>query len=136
MKKLLLFGALAFGLSAFGQVPYYSLHDACETSIDKCWKLGLSWDEDLMDYSTIQESEMLLTFFPKKNSQCSDSITYRLTPLDESGNFALWQYKNTNISIQVRMQLIETFFGYQLNEIILTNSIVNDCQPISFTWKN
>jgi hypothetical protein len=60
-------------------IPYYSLHDACETSLDKCWKLGLFWDEDLMDYSTIHQSEMLFTYFPKKNSQCSDSTTYILT---------------------------------------------------------
>jgi hypothetical protein len=106
MKKLLLYWALAFGLDTFGQVPNYSLHNACETSIDKCWKLGLCWEEDLMDYSTIHESEMLLTYFPKKNSQCSDSTTYRLPPLEESGDFAIWQYKNSNISIQVRLQLV------------------------------
>ncbi|MFM7638084.1 MAG: hypothetical protein ACKO5W_09470 [Crocinitomicaceae bacterium] len=135
MKKPLIFGVLAFGLNAFGQVPYYSLHDDCETNIDKCWKLGLCWDEDLMDYSTIHESEMLLTYFPKKNSQCTENATYRLTPSGESGEFALWQYKNINISIQVRMQLVETGFGYDLYDVRITNSLVNDCHPIGFTWK-
>jgi len=130
MKKLLL-----FGLNAFGQVPYYSLHDACETSIDKCWKLGLCWDEDLGNYSTIHGSEMLLTYFPKKNSQCSDSTTYRLTPFGGSGDFAIWQYKNTNINIRVRLKLVETLFGYQLYDVRITNNLVNDCQPTSFTWK-
>ncbi|MDA8910700.1 hypothetical protein N9I21_02800 [Crocinitomicaceae bacterium] len=116
-------------------IPYYSLHDACETSLDKCWKLGLCWDEDLMDYSTIHRSEMLFTYFPKKNSQCSDSTTYRLTPLGEPGGFAIWQYKNSNISIQVRLLLVETGFGYQLYDVRITNSLVNDCQPINFTGK-
>jgi hypothetical protein len=135
MKKLLLIGMLAFGLNAFGQDPYYRLHDACKTSGDNCWKLGLCWNEDLMDYSTIHKSEMLLTYFPKKNSSCSDSTTYKLTPLGESGEFALWQYKNTNISIQVRLKLVETSFGYQLYDVRITNSQMNDCQPTSFTWK-
>ena len=135
MKKLLLFGAIAFGLNAFGQVPYYSLHDACETSTDKCWKLGLCWDEDLENYSTISGSEMLLTYFPKKNSQCSDSTTYRLTPFGGSGDFEIWQYKNTNIYIRVRLKLVETLFGYQLYDIRITNTLVIDCQPTSFIWK-
>jgi|LauGreDrversion4_2_1035121.scaffolds.fasta_scaffold37841_4 hypothetical protein len=116
-------------------IPYFSLHDACESSLDKCWKLGLIWDENLMDYSTIHQSEMLFTYFPKKNTQCSDSMTYRLSPKEELSDFAIWQYTDTNISIQVKLLLVETGFGYQLYDFRLTNSIVNDCQPINFTWK-
>jgi hypothetical protein len=138
MKKLTIILIMAFQvIKALSQVPapYYNLHDACETNSEKCWKLGLCWNEELMDYSSIHESEMLFSYFPQKNPLCIDSTTYKLTPSDRDGEFAIWQYKNANISIQVRMRQVESLFGYQLFDVRLKNTLVNDCQPLTFVWE-
>jgi hypothetical protein len=139
MKKLILFSMFTFQvINAFSQntQPNYALKDACEESKDNCWKLDLCWNEDLQDYSTVGTSDILFMYFPDKNSSCSTNTTYRLKPTSGSDNFAVWQYKDANINIRVRMQMVDSFFGYQLFDVSVKNTLVNACQPKTFNWKD
>ncbi len=138
MKKLLLIALFTFQvIHAFSQntEPNYTLKDACEASKNNCWKLDLCWNEDLQDYSTVSTSDILFKYFPEKNSNCSNTTTYRLKPISGNNNFAIWQYKDATINIRVRMKMVESMFGYQLFDVSVKNILVNTCQPKTFNWK-
>jgi hypothetical protein len=126
----------AINVMCQNSTSYYSLHDDCEGITGDCWKLDLCWNEELENYSTVHQSEMAFRYFPKKKAQCSSVITYRLVPLKGSGNFVTWQYQNANITIRVKMRMVETAFGFQLYDVRLTNKHLNDCQPKTFVWKH
>lgn len=108
---------------------YKILYDSCEDNKGNCWKLYLCWDESLSDYSTVGTSDMLFTYFTNNNSNCPTETSYILKSDHGASDFTVWQYQDAKINIRVRMQLIETFFGYGLYDLNIKNKLTNSCLP-------
>jgi hypothetical protein len=112
---------------SFGD-EFYQLYDHCEeeNSVDNCWKFGLFWDEGIQDYSNVSSSKIQFYYFPKKSSLCHDIAFYELVPKNINDNI-VWQYNDHNLTITIKMIEVETFFGYQLSDIRITNNLGESC---------
>lgn len=76
---------------------------------------------------------MYFSYFPKISLLCEDVSLYDLTNI--SG--LTWQYKDENITILVKMKEVETFIGYALTEIRITNMLSESCySPTNFFLRN
>jgi hypothetical protein len=141
MKKLLsLIFICSISISAFSQdanaiekyknvdadTKFYQLFDACANTnkTEGCWKIGLNWDAQESDYSLVHRSKMHFYYVPKASLNCSNLAFYELSPNPKTG---AWSFKNQQISISVKMRMVETFFGYQLSEIRITNLAGESC---------
>jgi hypothetical protein len=137
MKNFLLFSIITFKyIISFSQnsEPYHTLFDSCQEKEGKCWKIDLCWDEELQDFSTVGGSDILFTYFPENNQNCLTNTSYRLKPITSDAQIVTWQYKDDKIYIRVRMQMVETIFGFQLYDVTATNTIIDSCQPKNIVW--
>ena len=134
MKKLILILLLTLGFSnSYSQSlnPYYNLYSNCDSTLSNCWKLMLCWDEESADWASVGKSDMILCYFPKVNAGCKDTITWRLSHIDDNSaylGYHIWQYKDANIIIRVKMSPVETLFGYELHDISVKNKVIDSCQ--------
>jgi hypothetical protein len=105
---------------------FYELFDACANSkkTEGCWKLGLNWDSEESDYSLVGSSKMHFYYVPNASLKCENIAFYELSRNSKTG---LWQFKNQNVSISVKMIAVETAMGYQLSEIRITNLAGETC---------
>ena len=119
-------------LKRYGNIDYgdkyYELYENCSTnnSVDSCWKIALWWDYDENDPSKVYTSDMHFYYFSDVENNCGDVTFYLLKPKDAT-NGRMWIYKDENIEIKAIMIQVETFFGYQLKDIRITNFKNNPC---------
>ncbi len=118
---------------------YYELYNTADkdnsnSRLDSCWRIGyyLVSDNGFPDPSVASSSKLHFYYFPKISLLCEDVTFYELTKV--SG--LTWQYKDENITILVKMKSVETFIGYDLTEIRITNTSIESCKgPTTFFKK-
>ena len=118
---------------------YYEIYntsdkDNSDSRLDSCWRIGfyLVSENGFPDPSVVTRSKMYFSYFPKISLLCEDVSLYDLTNI--SG--LTWQYKDENITILVKMKEVETFIGYALTEIRITNMLSESCySPTNFFKK-
>ncbi|MCF8329256.1 MAG: hypothetical protein K9I37_02865 [Crocinitomicaceae bacterium] len=118
---------------------YYEIYntsdkDNSDSRLDSCWRIGyyLVSENGFPDPSVVTRSKMHFSYFPKISLLCEDVTLYDLTNI--SG--LTWQYKDENLTILVKMKSVETFIGYDLTEIRITNTSSESCKgPTTFYKK-
>ena len=118
---------------------YYEIYntsdkDNSDSRLDSCWRIGyyLVSENGFPDPSVVTRSKMHFSYFPKTSLLCEDVTLYDLTNI--SG--LTWQYKDENLTILVKMKEVETFIGYALTEIRITNMLSESCySPTNFFKK-
>jgi hypothetical protein len=118
---------------------YYEIYntsdkDNSDSRLDSCWRIGyyLVSENGFPDPSVVTRSKMHFSYFPKISLLCEDVTLYDLTNI--SG--LTWQYKDENLTILVKMKEVETFIGYALTEIRITNMLSESCySPTNFFKK-
>ena len=118
---------------------YYEIYNTADkdnsnSRLDSCWRIGfyLVSENGFPDPSVASSSKLHFSYFPKISLLCEDVTLYDLTNI--SG--LTWQYKDENITILVKMKEVETFIGYALTEIRITNMLSESCySPTNFFKK-
>ncbi len=118
---------------------YYEIYNTADkdnsnSRLDSCWRIGyyLVSDNGFPDPSVASSSKLHFYYFPKISLLCEDVTFYELTNI--SG--LTWQYKDENLTILVKMKSVETFIGYGLTEIRITNTSSESCKgPTTFFKK-
>ncbi len=118
---------------------YYEIYntsdkDNSDSRLDSCWRIGyyLVSENGFPDPSVASISKLHFYYFPKISLLCEHVTFYELTNI--SG--LTWQYKDENLTILVKMKSVETFIGYDLTEIRITNTSSESCKgPTTFYKK-